>query len=210
MPMKEILLVGAFSEIVELCEACNYKIRGIFDNTLTARFMGYEILGTDNTAFNQPEKFNKIPVLITPDDPGLRKKLILEYQKYGYPFISLISPGATISKYASIGNGVVIQTGVNVSANAVISDFVKLNTSCNVMHDSVIGSYTTVAPNAVILGRITIGSLCYIGANSTILPEKKIGNHSIVGAGAVVTRSYGDFVTVAGVPAKILKFAEKP
>ncbi|MEI6681838.1 MAG: NeuD/PglB/VioB family sugar acetyltransferase [Bacteroidota bacterium] len=208
--MKEILLVGAFSEIVELCEACNYKIRGIFDNNLTAGFMGYEILGTDQAAFDQSEKFNKIPVLVTPDDPKLRKKLILEYRKYGYPFISLISPGATISKYATIGNGAVIQTGVNVSANAVISDFVKLNTACNIMHDSVIGSYSTVAPNAVVLGRVQVGSMCYIGAGSTILPEKKIGDHSIVGAGAVVTRTFGDHVTVAGVPAKIFKSADRP
>jgi hypothetical protein len=52
---------------------------------------------------------------------------------------------------------------------------------------------------------ISIGEYCWIGANAIILPGVKIGNRCVVGAGAVVTKSFGDGVTLVGVPARALK-----
>lgn len=45
----------------------------------------------------------------------------------------------------------------------------------------------------------------WIGAGSIILPGVKIGSNSIVAAGSVVTKEVPSNVTVAGVPAKVIK-----
>ena len=51
---------------------------------------------------------------------------------------------------------------------------------------------------------IRIGKNCWLGTNSVILPGVELGNNVIVAAGAVVTKSFPNDVTIAGVPAKII------
>lgn len=51
-----------------------------------------------------------------------------------------------------------------------------------------------------------IGDDCYIGTGATILGPINIGNNVTIAAGAVVTKDVPDNCTVAGVPAKIVKY----
>jgi len=202
--IKDILIVGAFHEMIELCESAGMRIAGIFDNSITGEYMGYPIIG-DDTFAQSADTFKKNPVVITPDLPKIRKKLYEYYHNCGFTFTSVISPDSRISKSTSIGNGTVIQAGVNISASAKIGNFVKINSLANIMHDTVIGDFTTVAPNAVLLGKVRVDENCYIGANSTILPNKTIGQGSTVGAGAVVTKDCSSGITVIGSPARELR-----
>ncbi len=198
----EAILIGGFIEVIELCELCNIKIKGIFDNKLKEDYCGYPIIGADTDAPKLLGKLRTTPLILSPDLPATRKKIADYYEKLGYTFISLISPKAEVSKSAIIGKGVIIQTNVNVSANARLGNFVRLNTKANIMHDCKIDNYTTVAPSAVVLGRVNIGKYCYVGANSTILPEINIGDGSIIGAGAVVVKDIENGKIVKGNPAK--------
>lgn len=76
-----------------------------------------------------------------------------------------------------------------------------------------IGENCTILP-MVLLGKkepgikdkIFIGNNCYISTGVTILAPVKIGDNVTIGAGAVVTKNIPDNVTVAGVPAKIIKY----
>lgn len=52
---------------------------------------------------------------------------------------------------------------------------------------------------------VRIGDNAWLGANVVILPGITIGDNCIIGAGAVVTKSFGDNVVIAGNPAKVLK-----
>jgi len=199
---REIILIGGFHEIIELCEEIGYKIIGIIDNNLEETYLGYPIIGTDDMAEIIFRKYGNTPLVITPDLPSIRKKLFLKYSKFKFSFETIISPTAKISKSSAIGTGSIIQHQVNVSTNVKIGNFTKLNVGCNIMHDSHIGDFVTVAPNAVILGRVNIGNSTYIGANSTILQEKSIGDDVIVGAGSVVTKNFDSNLIIKGVPAK--------
>jgi sugar O-acyltransferase (sialic acid O-acetyltransferase NeuD family) len=201
--MKEqVLLVGAFHEAVELCELCDLEIVGIFDTAKQGNYRGYPILGDDASAAGISDKFKRIPVLLTPDKPALRKRLAEHYTELGFSFRSLISPEAHVSKSAQLGRALFIQSGCNVSSAARLGDFVRLNTMANVMHDSMVGAFSTVAPNAVVLGNVTIGESCYIGAHCTILPNLQVQSGAVVGAGAVVTRPVPAGTTVVGSPAR--------
>lgn len=199
---KKVILIGGFHEIIELCEEIGCTILGIIDNNLKNKYLGYNIIGTDNDAANLYDVYGNVPLVITPDSPLLRKKLFIKYSNIGYEFVTIISPKAIISKSSTIGIGAIIQSGVNISSFSRIGNFVKLNMNSNIMHDTVIGDFTTIAPNAVVLGRINIGMQSYIGANSTILPEIEIGDNAIVGAGAVVTKNVISDSIVKGIPAK--------
>ena len=200
---NEIILVGAFGEMIELAALCGKKVIGIIDNNnLNGTFRGIPIIGTDRDAISLFDTYFSIPVVISPDKPQARKELAQYYHSIGFSFSELISPYATISSSAKIGLGTVIQSHCNVSADSKIGEFVKLNTGANIMHDNSIGNYSTIAPNAVLLGRVETGECAYIGANSTILPALKVGRDAIVGAGAVVTKDVPNYVVVKGVPAK--------
>ena len=200
--VMEAILVGGFNEMLELCELCNIKIVGIIDNDIRKEYSQCPILGTDNDAARLHRKYHSVPVIITPDSPHIRKKLVDYYSSIGYSFLSVISPKAEISKSSLIGNGVVIQSGVNISSNVYVGDFIKLNTSANIMHDCKIDEFTTIGPSAVLLGRVKIESHCYIGANSTILPAVTVHEGCTVGAGSVVVEDTEKGTTVKGVPAK--------
>lgn len=201
----DIIIVGGFSEVIELCELAGHRIVGIFDKENSEEILGYPNLGNDNIAFQEAPKFTKYPVIISPDLPQVRKKIVQAYYNSGYKFINVISPNSFISKSASLGNGNVIQSHVNISASVHLGNFIKVNTSANIMHDVKVGDYSTIAPNAVILGRVEIGGSVYVGANATILPDKTIAERAIIGAGAVVTKNVEQDVTCVGNPARQLK-----
>ena len=198
-----MILVGAFQEIVELCEACDVEIAGIFDQHVTGDFMGHKILGRDEDARLLAERLHDVPVLIVPDAPAVRRRLAAYYLALGYRPASLVSPRAVVSKSASIGPGTVVQSCCHISASVRIGEFVKVNAAANLMHDSVVGDFTTIAPNAVILGRVSVRAGCYVGANATLLPDIDVGEEVIVGAGAVVTRDVAAGTVVLGNPAQV-------
>ena len=199
---RKIVLVGAFHEMVELCEACDVRIAGIFDEHVKEDFMGYKILGRDEDARRLADLLRDVPVLIVPDAPAVRRRLAAYYLSLGYRPASLVSPRAVVSKSASIGPGTVVQSCCHVSTSVRIGEFVKLNAAANLMHDSVVGDFATIAPNAVILGRVSVGAGCYVGANATLLPDIDVGEEAIVGAGAVVTRNVDARAVVIGNPAR--------
>ena len=62
-----------------------------------------------------------------------------------------------------------------------------------------------MSTNSVINGDVKIGEGSFIGSCSVIIGQLSVGNWSTVGAGAVVIRDVGDNVTVAGVPARIIR-----
>lgn len=92
-----------------------------------------------------------------------------------------------------------------INSNAYISDNSIINTKALVEHGCSLEKHVNMSTNSVINGDVKIGEGSFIGSCSVIIGQLSVGNWSTVGAGAVVIRSVEDGVTVAGVPAKVIK-----
>lgn len=206
--VKNIIIVGAFHEVIELVEESGIKIFGLVDNVKHGNYRKYPILLNDSDGSILSQQYVNFPILITPDMPTVRFRLSQLYSEAGFSFFQAISSKAQVSVTAEIDTGSIIQYGVNLSSEVKIGKFVKLNTLCNIMHNVHIDDYSTIAPNAVILGNVKIGKQCYIGANSTILPNINICDDTIVGAGALVTKDISTPGTYIGAPAKLLNHSK--
>lgn len=200
--MNNIIIIGAFHEIIELAAECGYNIVGIIDNTIKNNYRNIKILGTDLDAEEIYRTYSEVPLVISPDKPQVRKELYDFYSKIGFKFQSMLSPRAQISESVVLGRGILVHQNVTITSDVTIKDGVRLNVNACIMHDSVIGDFTTIAPCSVILGHVTIDEGAYIGANATVLPFITIGAGAVIVAGAVVNRDIGPNIVAAGVPAK--------
>jgi maltose O-acetyltransferase len=109
-------------------------------------------------------------------------------------------------EFISIGNNVSInafvhiwgQGGVEIGDDSLIASHVAI---VSVTHDSNARLYR----EKIITEKVTIGKNVWIGAHAVILQGITIGDNVIIGAGSVVNKDIPSNVTVAGVPAKIIK-----
>jgi len=109
-------------------------------------------------------------------------------------------------EHISIGNNVSINAfvhiwghgGINIGNDCLIASHASIN---SVTHDPDVSPYR----NSIVTKVVNIGSNVWVGSHAVILPGVTIGDNSIIGAGAVVNRDVPANVTVAGVPAKIIK-----
>lgn len=93
---------------------------------------------------------------------------------------------------------------INHFGLVVVSDKAKIGKHCDIHQGvNIGGGLDRKAP--------TIGDDCWIGPGAKLYGDIKLGNGVMVGANAVVTKSFEeDFVTLGGVPAKIIKRSGKP
>lgn len=198
-----VILVGAFSEIIELCEAARVDIAALIENSL--KVVGARrVAGTDDDAARILHSHPGVPVHITPDSPVVRRELTARYEALGAQVVTLIHPTAIVAPSVRLGPGCAVQAGAHISSGTIAGRGVKVNTCANVTHDVEIGDFATIAPSAVLLGRSRIGAGAYIGANATILPGISIGRGAVVGAGTTITCDVPADVTYIGVPGRPL------
>jgi len=137
-----------------------------------------------------------------------RRALVAELQaRFGIEMTGLIHPAAQVSPQARLGTGVYLNPGAMVGPGVVLEDHVCVYRAAVVGHDSHIGAYSRVGVGSRIAGLTRIGEGCTIFTGAIIGHELVIGDQVTVAAGAVVVRDVPDGVTVAGVPAKVIRMA---
>ena len=159
----------------------------------------------------------------------LRKKARLLYEEFNLSSITELEKRERILKelFGKTGKNIYIEpslkvdygfnieVGENFYANfdCVLLDVCKIKIGKNCLLAPQVAIYTATHPldaetriSGVESGKpVTIGDNCWVGGHATINPGVTLGNNVVVASGAVVTKSFGNNVVVAGNPAKIIK-----
>ncbi|WP_240477118.1 acetyltransferase [Pseudomonas psychrophila] len=200
-----ILGAGGHSRVVaDTAECCGWTDIEFFDdNWPSTKFAGHwAVVGDTQTLLARFHEFDGVIVAIGNNE--IRRLKMDELSKGGIVCDSLVHPSATISRYATLGAGVVAFAGVVVNAGVKIGDGAILNTGCSIDHDCVLDDCVHVSPGARIAGAVQVGRMSWIGIGACIRQEISIGAKVTVGAGAAVVNNITDGVTVVGVPARAL------
>ncbi len=211
---KEIAVFGAGGfglEVVMLIEQINeeingWEIIGFFDDGVDAGTIvnGYPVLGGVNK-LNQWDR--KLSVVFALGLPRIKKAVFEKIKNKNISYPVLIHPNVVIgkNKYVSIGEGCIITAGNIITTNISIGKHVILNLACTVGHETEIGNFSSLMPTCNISGQVQIGEATFWGTGAKIINGIRVGNNVVVGAGSVIINDVIDDVTVAGVPAEILK-----
>ncbi len=140
--------------------------------------------------------------------PG-RRRLVNRARQMGLAFCSAISPRASVSPLASIGEGSMIAPGAVIGPQVTVGEHVIINVGCTVSHEARLGDYCTLAPGVHIAGNTRLGDGCDLGIGTVTIQGISIGEWSIVGAGCVLIEDVLPNVTVVGVPARVIKSREE-
>jgi serine acetyltransferase len=110
-----------------------------------------------------------------------RLKLINLIQQYQLNTISIIDPGAQVSKYAVIGRGVFVDWNVQVNVGATVGDFTNIYCGTVIGHHSTIGTNCVFQRHSMLVNNATVGNNVYFGLCAKALkPGAKFGSGSII------------------------------
>jgi sugar O-acyltransferase (sialic acid O-acetyltransferase NeuD family) len=191
-----------------------HEVAGFLDDDTAKQgqhLLGFPILGTTSELRTLSKRQRLTGVALGIGDNYLRYEKLLQVQAAGLKPVSVIHPGAHISRFAELGEAVVVLACAVVNPGAVLEENVCVNTAASVDHDVHLYRHCHVYPGATLTGMVSVGEFSYIGSGATVIPGVRVGAYSYVGAGATVIAEVPDGVVVAGVPARqIVQQAKRP
>jgi sugar O-acyltransferase (sialic acid O-acetyltransferase NeuD family) len=210
---KKIAIIGAGGfgrELLDIFDACNaagqdYEVLGyIVDSQYSlpgAVVNNKPVLGDfDWLAEHAGEVYAVCGVGL----PQFRLRLVRRAQERGVRFCSIIHPTAIITRWVTIGEGVVIAAGCILTNRIHIGNHVHINLSCTIAHDAALEDFVTLAPGVHVSGKVRLSTGCYVGTGANIIEKMHVGEWSIVGAGSTVFDDVSPNSTVIGVPGRVI------
>lgn len=119
--------------------------------------------------------------------------------------ISVVSPRAYVSGFATMGRGCFVGNHSHVGPEAIVGNGTIVNTAAVVEHETVLGVSCHVGPGAVVCGRCRIGDRTFLGAGSTVRDGVTLGPDVVVGAGGVVTADLPEPGVYVGCPVRRIR-----
>ena len=117
-------------------------------------------------------------------------------------FINLISKNSYVSRFAYLGDGILVNNNCIINAGSRIENNCIINSGAIIEHDVSIGKNSHICPGVIIGGNTSIGSNCFIGLGSNIIDKIKIGSNTTLGSGSLVIKNIKSNQVFAGSPAK--------
>jgi sugar O-acyltransferase (sialic acid O-acetyltransferase NeuD family) len=203
-----VFVVGAGGHgkvvIDSLLRAGDFEIAGVVDDDeqkIGRQVLGVPIVGSCAQISSLAAKFRVYGTALAIGDNYIREQLFRRMKAAGLAVIRVLHPSACISRFAVLGEGVVVLAGSVINAGSVLGDNVCVNTCASIDHDSHLEYSCHVFPHAALAGGVHVGEYSYIGTGAVVIPNRRVGRFAYVGAGAVVIHDVAEGVKVAGVPA---------
>lgn len=191
--MKKIVLVGGgghCKSVIDVIEQeGKFEIIGIVDKPqyLGNKVLDYSVIGCDDDLKELAKKYKNALITIGQiKSASLRKKMFCLALKAGFHLPNIISPNAYVSKYSSIGIGVVVMHHAFINANSSVGNNCIINSKALIEHDCLISNHCHISTNSTINGGVTIESGCFIGSNVTTKEQITITKNSYIKAGSIV------------------------
>lgn len=209
MDKKPLILVGGgghCKSVIDVAESSGYTILGILDKPeeVGKQVLAYKVIGTDDDI---PQYVDKAEFVITVGQIkscAIRKKIAERIEKAGGKLATIIASDATVSKYATIGEGTVILHKCVVNADAKIGKNCIINTMANIEHEVEIGDFCHISTGVMVNGMTKVGNDTFVGSGSVISNGITISNEIVIGAGSIVRKSITKKGVYAGNPAMLI------
>ena len=201
--MRDLAVFGASGHgkvVADMAECLGWRVSffddGIEAGTLTSV---WPVLGGTEALLASMTRFDGVVVAIGNNRVRLEKLRVIE--DAGGTLVSLIHPGASVSRHANLGAGTVVMAGAVINVDASLGKGCIVNTGATIDHDCILGDGVHVSPGANVAGTVNIGTGSWVGIGAAVRQLINIGKFCSIGAGAVVIGDVPDGLTVAGVPA---------
>ena len=215
--MKKVVIIGAGGfgrEVLDIIDACN-QVQEIYDPLgfiVDPQFGKPGTLVNDRPimgGFDWLEMHGEDTFVVCAVGPSHQRYQLIERAKeLNCRFISLIHPSVIMTRWISIGEGVVIAAGSILTNQIQIGNHVHVNLDCTIGHNAHLKDFVTLAPGVHISGNVTLETGAYVGTGANLIEKLQIGEWSTVGAGSVVTGDIPASSTAVGVPARVIKEKE--
>lgn len=204
--MEKLVLIGAggyAKSVLDSIDYYNYIVAGFIDEfAQKGEHLEYPILAKN---LEMLDKNDQYVYFISIGNNEKRKIWYDRLKLHGLRMINIVDRSAIVSTEATLGTGCFIGKFAVVNSKAVVGDNCIINTRALVEHGCIVSDHANLSTNSVINGDVKVGTGSFVGSGSVTIGQLSIGNWSTIGAGAVVINDVGDGITVAGVPAKIIK-----
>lgn len=203
--MNKLAILGASGHgkvVADCAESCGWQGIVFFDDAWPGRKENghWSVLGNTQTLLDSLGEYSGVVVAI--GNNNIRQEKISLFRKAGTALVNIVHPSAQVSRYAVLGDGVVVFAGAVVNVDAQIGSGAIINTGASVDHDCILGSAVHISPGAQLAGGVVIGDRSWVGIGASVRQLVSIGCDVVVGAGAVVVGDISDCCTVVGVPAR--------
>ena len=193
MDRKPLILVGGgghCKSVIDVAESAGYNILGILDKPeeVGKQVLAYKVIGTDDDI---PQYVDKSEFVITVGQIkscAIRKKIAERIEAAGGKLATIVASDATVSKYATIGEGTVILHKCVVNADAKIGKNCIINTMANIEHEVEIGDFCHISTGVMVNGMTKVGGETFIGSGSVLYNCIEVPNNSIIPAGTIVRK----------------------
>ena len=188
--VKRLVIIGAGGHgkvIADIATKNGYQeIIFLDDNPSIKDCTGFEVAGTLNDCIN----YKKWDFIVAVGNAKIREQIQEKLSEYN--IVTLIHPGAIISRRVSVGKGTVVMAGAVVNSGATVD------------HDCMIGDYVHISVGTHIAGTVRIGEKTWIGAGAVVSNNISICSDCMIGAGAVVVEDIERSGKYVGIPARQL------